>query len=149
MTSANQGKPVGAFARWLQTWPRRYGLPLGAVIFSGFVRYELDVDLGFTQPFILFYPVIMLMALLEGFWVGLLTTMLSAGTACCFFLEPLNSFAVRNPRDIVGVGLFVLMGTAMSGAGDIFRRRAQRLEEFEKAVEGLEEMIAEETSISA
>jgi PAS domain S-box-containing protein len=100
------------------------------------------VDLGFTQPFILFYPVIMLMALLEGFWVGLLTTMLSAGTACCFFLEPLNSFAVRNPRDIVGVGLFVLMGTAMSGAGDIFRRRAQRLEEFEKAVEGLEEMIA-------
>ena len=106
------------------------------------MRYGLDVSLGFTQPFALFYPIIMLIALLCGFGPALFATFLSGAIAGYFFLEPLNSFAIRNPRDVVGLTLFGIMGITMSWVGDLFRGRAKRLQEFEKAVEGLEDMIA-------
>jgi PAS domain S-box-containing protein len=83
----------------------------------------------------------MLIALLGGFGPGMFATLLSAVIAAYLFMEPLNSFVVRHPRDIVGLVLFGVIGVAISGMGDLFRRRAKRLQEFEKAVEGLEEMI--------
>jgi len=73
-----------------------------AVAAAGLVRYGLESALGFSQPFFLFYPTIMLIALLEGFWPGLFATVLSAGVADYFFMEPLNSFVVRYPRDLAG-----------------------------------------------
>ncbi len=141
MSSADRREAVGTSVYWLHIWPRRYGFALVAVIAAGLVRYGLDVALGFTHPFILFYPTIMLIALLGGFGPGLFATLLSAAIAEFFFMEPLNSFAIRHPRDIVGLVLFGAMGLAISGVGDVFRRRTKRLEEFEKIVEGLEEMI--------
>ena len=141
MSSADRRETIATFVYWLHTWPRRYGFALIAVTGTTLVRYGLDVAVGFTQPFILFYPTIMLIALLCGLGPGLFATLLSAAIATYFFLEPLNSFAVRNARDIVGLVLFGVMGVAISGLGDLFRRRAKRLQEFEKAVEGLEEMI--------
>lgn len=118
-----------------------YGFALVAVSAATLLRYGLDVALGFTQPFILFYPTIMLIALLGGFGPGLFATLLSAGMADYFLMEPLNSFAIQATRDIVGLLLFVAMGLAISGMGALIRRRGQRLEEFEKAGENLEEMI--------
>jgi formate hydrogenlyase transcriptional activator len=125
----------------LHTWPRQYGLALAAVIATGLARYGLDVALGFTQPFVLFYPAIMLVALIGGFGPGLLATLLSSAIAEYFFMEPLNSFAGKSARDVVGLLLFAGMGMTTCWLGDLFRRRAKRLEEFERAVEGLEEMI--------
>ncbi len=141
MSSADQRKPVGASAYWLYSWPRRYGFALVVIILAALVRYGLDVEFGFIQPFILFYPLIMLIALLGGFGVAVFATFFSAGLAGYFFMEPLNSFTISNRRDIVGLALFVAMGVTISWFGDLFRRRAIRLKEFEKAVEGLEEMI--------
>lgn len=97
---------------------------------------------GLPQPFILFYPIIMLIGLLCAFGPALFATLLSGAIAGYSFLEPLNSFAVRQPRDVVGLALFGVMGITMSWLGDLFRRRAKRLPEFEKAVESLEETIA-------
>src|SRR6266567_1172736 len=125
----------------LHAWPRRYGFALAALTVATLVRYGLDVALGFSQPFILFYPTIMLVALLGGVGPGLMATVLSAGLAAYFFLAPFNSFTVRHPHDIVGLMLFLVIGAAISGMSDLFRRRTKRLQEFEKAVEGLEEMM--------
>ena len=83
----------------------------------------------------------MLIALLGGFGPGVFATLLSAVMAAYLFLEPLNSLAVKNTRDVVGLVLFAFMGVALSGMGDLFRRRTKRLQEFEKAVEVVEEMI--------
>src|SRR3984893_6527737 len=141
MSVADRRETIGAPASWLYTWPRQYGFALIAVAAATLLRYGLDVALGFTQPFFLFYPTIMLIALLGGFGPGLFATLFSAVLAAYLFLEPLNSFAVRNSRDRVGLVLFAVMGVAMSGMGDLFRRRTKRLQEFEKAVEGVEEMI--------
>ena len=125
----------------LHTRPRRYGMALAGVIVASLLRYGVDVAVGTTPPFILFYPTIMLIALLGGFGPGLFATLGSAAIAEYFFLEPQHSFALSHPSDIVGLALFVAMGIAISGMGGLFRRRGQRLQEFEKAVEGLDEMI--------
>jgi transcriptional regulator with PAS, ATPase and Fis domain len=141
MSVADRRETIGASAFWLDTWPRRYGCALIAVAAAALLRYYLDVALGFTQPFILFYPTIMLIALLGELGPGLFATLFSAVLAPYLFLEPLNSFAIRNSRDIVGLVLFAVMGVAISGMGALFRRRGRRLQEFEGAIENLEEMI--------
>jgi PAS domain S-box-containing protein len=141
MSFADRREAIGASAYWLRTWPRQYGVALIGVTVAGLTRYGLEVAFGFTQPFVLFYPIIMLIALLGGFGPALFATLLSGAFAEYFLMEPLNSFAVRNSGDVVGLVLFGAIGVTISWLGDLFRRRAKRLQEFEKAVEGLEEMI--------
>ena len=141
MSFADRREAIRRSMYLLHAWPRRYGFALMAVAVATLVRYGLGVAFGFNQPFILFYPTLMLIALLCGFGPGLFATLFSAVIAEYFFLEPLNSFAIRNLRDIIGLMLFGMMGVAVSGLGDLFRVRTKRLQGFEKAVEGLEEMI--------
>jgi len=140
MSSADRGT-IGRLVNWLQTWPRQYGFVLVSVAAAALVRYSLDVTLGYTQPFVLFYPFLVLIALLGGFGPAVFATLLSAAIADYLFLEPINSLAVRSARDIVGLTLFAAMGVTISWVGDWFRRRAMRLQEFERAVDGMEEMI--------
>jgi hypothetical protein len=66
-------------ASWLQTWPQKYGFALVAVAAAALLRYGLDIALGFAQPFILFYPTIMLIAPLGGLGPGVFATLLSGG----------------------------------------------------------------------
>ena len=141
MSSADRGEAVARSARWLQGWPQLYGFALISVSAATLLRYALDVALGFTQPFILFYPTITLIALLSGFGPAFFATLLSAAMADYFLMEPLNAFAGKSARDLVGLSLFAVMGIATSAMGALFRQRGQRLEEFEKAGENLEEMI--------
>jgi formate hydrogenlyase transcriptional activator len=141
MKSADREIAIGMLGKWISLSPQSYGFALVAVLLAAWIRYELDIALGFGLPFVLFYPLIMLMALFGGLGPGLFVTILSGAIAAYFFLEPLNSPAVKNPTDIAGLALFLTMGTLMSFIGDQYRRRSRRLEEFERAVEGVEEMI--------
>jgi len=130
-------------AKWFtRKTSQNYALAFVAVAIATLVRYRLDVELGFTQPFVLFYPAITVSALLGGMGPGLFATALSAMTSAVLFLEPLNSPKVTNTRDMVGLGLFVLMAVTISAICDQFRRRAHRLQDFQKAFGGLEEMLA-------
>ena len=141
MSFADRRETTARSARWLQSRPQMYGFALAAVLTATLLRYGLGVALGFTQPFILFYPTIMLIALLGGFGPSSLATLLSAAIADYFWMEPLHSFAVKRSRDMVGLLLFTVLGIAISALGELFRRRGQRLLGCEKAVEYLEEMI--------
>jgi len=134
MNLADQGTTVAVRPNGLRGWPLRCGLVLAAVIAASVLRYGLDVALGFTQPFIFFYPVIMASALLGGVGPGLLATFSSVLIAWYFFLEPLNSFALPNPRDGVGLLLFIAMGGAMSTIGGFFRARSQRLRKVDDSL---------------
>ena len=141
MSPADRRETTATSAYWLQARLQMYGFALVAVSAATLLRYGVDVEFGFTQPFIFFYPAIMLIALLGGFGPGLAATLLSATMADFFLMEPLHSFGGKKPRDMVGLLLFTVIGIALSALGDLFQRRGQRLEEFEKAVENLEEMI--------
>ncbi len=86
-------------------------------------------------------PAVLVVALLAGFWPGILATLAGALASLYFFIEPTYSFAIRAPEDVVALQLFVLVGIAVSGLASTLRQRNSRLQEFERVVEGLEEMI--------
>ena len=126
MSSADRRENTATSAAWLLGWPGKYGFALVAVAAAALLRYGLDIALGFTQAFILFYPTILLTALLGGLGPGLFATVLSTTTAGYFFMEPLNSLLIKNPRDMIGLALFGMMGFAISGMGEMFHRRTNR-----------------------
>jgi PAS domain S-box-containing protein len=142
MSFADRREAIGTSIYWFHTWPRRYGFALIALAAATLVRYGLGVNLGFTHPYILFYPTILLIALLCGFGPAVFATLLAAAIADYVFLSPQYSFTVSRPRDLVALVIFAVMGVALSGVGDLFRRYLRRVEEFEKAMDGLDEMIA-------
>jgi K+-sensing histidine kinase KdpD len=69
---------------------RRYAIAFMVVTVAALVRYYLDIRFGSAHPFVLFWPVVMLAALLEGFWMGLFTTTSAAVFAWYLFVSPSN-----------------------------------------------------------
>lgn len=133
---------VEAIERSLNASLARYSFALLATIIAAVAQFTLSAALAATPPvFLLFYPCVMLVSLGAGFGPGLFATLLATGIAKWVFVEPVHSFAVRDRGELVVLATFAIIGTAISLLGDLFRRRAQRLTEFEKTVEGLEEMI--------
>ena len=130
-----------AFGLRLYRALRWYGFALVAVIVAAFLRYVLVITLGDTPLFILAYPTIMLVALLGGLGPGLFATLLSVLIADYFILSSVRSFAIPNRHNVILIALFTIIGTTISWFCDRFRLRARRLKEFERAVEGLEEMM--------
>src|SRR5579871_1631837 len=141
MMSADQRAAFGIFARLARGWPQRYGIALAAVVIAAVIRHSLEVALVPTPPFVLFFPVITLVALWLGFGPGLFATLASGAIAAYFFARSVHGLAIPKTSDLVGLSLFVIVATAVSAIGDLFRKRTQRLWEFENAVEGVEEMI--------
>jgi|tagenome__1003787_1003787.scaffolds.fasta_scaffold20990085_22 formate hydrogenlyase transcriptional activator len=128
-------------AMWMLTAPQSYGTALAAILIATFLRHSVGAELGFTHPFIVYCPIIVALALWTKLAVALFATAFSAFSAEFFFLESAHSFGGGNPWDIVGLLTFLAVGMAISGIGDQFRRRTHRLQEFEKAIEGVQEMI--------
>lgn len=141
MSSANPREPIGTFAPWLRTSPRRYGFALLAVLVATLARYGLGLALGLLPPFVLFFPTIIVVALLAGFGPGIFATLLSAASVGYFFWAPLNLYGVSRVRDIIGLGLFSCIGSFIAWLAALYRRREARIREFERVVEGLDEMI--------
>ena len=141
MSSADLGDFFCKSASWLRTWPRKYGVAVAVVVLSMGLRYMLTAAFGSSHYFIVFYPGILIVALLAGFVPGLVTTTLSAAVAAYFLLSPRQSFVVEDANDRVLLVLFFLAGVTISWVADWARRRANRLQEFERVVEELEEMI--------
>src|SRR5450432_2003913 len=142
MSFADRREAIGASLYWLRTQPRRYGFAGAAVAAATLVGYGLGISIGFNPPFILFCPTIFFIALLCGFWPALFATLLSTVLSGYLFLETLNSFAHVNARERVGLVTFVAVSAALGGLGDLLRRYLRKVQEFEKAMDGLEEMIA-------
>jgi len=143
MSSADRTGPIVfvSTARWLRTQSYRHVSALVAVCAAVAAQRGLEVEIGFPHSFLLFYPTILIVALLAGFLPGVTATLLCAFAASCVYATPVNSFIVGDETDRVGLTLFVLVGAGISSLANSLRGRANRLQEFEKVVEGLEEMI--------
>lgn len=100
-----------------------YGLAVLGTAAAAFVRWGLGKLVGEAlPPYITFYPVIILSALLSGRLAGLLATVLSAATVAAVFTWPLDL------ADITGLALFTGINVAMSYIGGALwtaRGRAQ------------------------
>lgn len=141
MSSADRWMFPFSSAKTEQSKVLRYLGTLAAVTVTGVVGFGLKVLLGFTEPFILFAPVVLVVALLYGPRLGLFSGAVSLLLGWYFLPESNHSFAPTHMHDLVPVLLFALLAAGTSFAGDLFRKRKQRLQELEKAMYGLDEMI--------
>jgi PAS domain S-box-containing protein len=141
MSFADRKGSIGASAYWLHTWPQRYGLALIAVAAATLLRYPLGKLLGTNLPFLLFFPVIWLVAWMAGRGPGVFAVFLSGAAASYIFSGPVSGSGFGLPMNANGLLLFSIAGVALSGVVDVYRRRAERLREFERAAAGVEEGI--------
>ena len=110
MSSADRRGVLGASANWLQTWPRRYGFALFAVIVATFVRQGMNVTLGPFPPFVIFVPAVIVASVLAGFGPGVFATLLSATAVAKFFWASLGAFGPSRTRELVGLVCFCGVG---------------------------------------
>ncbi len=141
MSFADRKGTIGASAYWLHTWPQRYGFALAAVAAATLLRYPLGKLLGANLPFLLFFPVIWLVAWMAGRGPGVFAVFLSGAAASYLFSGPASRSALGLPMNANGLLLFSIAGVALTWVIDVYRRRAQRLREFESAAAGVEEGI--------
>jgi PAS domain S-box-containing protein len=107
---------------WLQI-PLKYALTAGAVAASlGFwLAVKTASGMG-LPPFITFYPIIMLTALLAGLGPGLFATVLASCAVAYWIMPPVGHFSFASPVDRLALALFVGMGVLMSAFAELFRR---------------------------
>lgn len=94
-------------------WVVRYGATAILVLLSFALRQTFSDALR-EFPFLLFFPALILSAVLFNRGSGLIATALSAILSAYFFLEPVGSFAIRNPSQFLGWCLFVVIGIAIT-----------------------------------
>ncbi len=141
MSFADRKGTIGAPVYWLHTWPRRYGFALIAVAVATLLRFPLSKLLGGNLPFLLFFPVIWLVAWMAGLGPGVFAVLLSGAAARYLLAGTVSRSALGLPINANGLLLFSIAGVAICGLVEVHRRRAERLREFERAAAGVEEGI--------
>jgi len=125
MSAANSRKSVGTPALWLRSGPRCYGFAVLAVAAATAMHFGLDLFGPFQPPFILFYPAIVLVALLAGVGPGIVATLLATLAGWYFFLEPRNSLKFHGAESAIGSLLFAIIGLFLT----YLAGRRQRIEQ--------------------
>lgn len=101
----------------------RYSLAVLAVAAAIGLRLAMETRFGGGLPaFDLFYPAVMVVALVAGFRPAILTTALAGLITQCWLLPPFGHLAVAAPVDRIGLGVFLAMGLAMSLCAAFYRR---------------------------
>lgn len=99
-------------------------LACGAAVFA--VRQALSLAVGpGLPPYITFYPLVMLVALLAGVGPGLLVTAIGAFIAVYWKLPVQGHFALVRAADTLGLAIFISMGVFMSIFAELYRRARQ------------------------
>ncbi|MFY9637445.1 MAG: DUF4118 domain-containing protein, partial [Methanobacterium sp.] len=82
--------------------------------------------------YILFYPAIIVVAILAGFGPGLLATILSVMVAVIWIIPPAGQFSITQPVDEVGAVLFSGIGILISGVSELYRRNRKKAAAYDK-----------------
>jgi PAS domain S-box-containing protein len=106
--------------------PWSYVCTAGAVALSFLARYILRGQLGFTVPYLLFYPPVVVMAWLGGLGPGLVATALCA-LAAMYWLLPPDGLAVTTAADQLSLGVFVLTGAVIAMLNERLHRTQNTL----------------------
>ncbi len=82
--------------------------------------------------YILFYPTIIIVAMLAGLGPGLLATIISVMLAGIFIIPPVGQFAIRTTIDEIGVILFTAIGIMISSVSELYRRNRNKAAAYDK-----------------
>jgi PAS domain S-box-containing protein len=119
-----------------RTWVNlavRYGAAILVVILAFWLYLAMISWFGPGLPtYILFYPAIIIVALLGGLGPGLVATIISVLIAGIWILPPQGQFSITSPIDQVGAVLFTSFGIMISGVAELYRRNRTKAAAYDK-----------------
>jgi PAS domain S-box-containing protein len=111
----------------------RYGLAVGATAAALGFRALFTRWVGPDVPtYITFYPAVMVVGLLAGFWPGLLATAMADAVVGYWVLPPVGQFAIATPADRLGLVVFTGMGVFMSAIAEVYRRNRDKAAVYDR-----------------
>ncbi|MGC2209292.1 MAG: PAS domain S-box protein [Candidatus Korobacteraceae bacterium] len=110
----------------------RYGASTAVILLAFLSRQVLEkITGGPLPPYITFFPAVMLVAMLGGFWPGIFTTLLSSLATATWILSRSARLEIK-AGDQVSLGIFICAGFGMSVFADVYRQTRRRAEAYEK-----------------
>jgi two-component system, NarL family, sensor histidine kinase UhpB len=113
--------------RFIRGWFWRSFAVVGEVAIA-FASRELVAHQrpGFA-PFITFYPAVLLASLLDGVWAGIAVTGVSTVVAEIWIFPPIGHFGIRDPFDVLSLGIFFAFGISLSIVVELYHRNREKL----------------------
>ncbi len=112
----------------------RYLAGAGAVAVAFLLREGLTSAVGPEFPeYVLFYPTVMIVALLAGLWPGLLALVTAAALILVSWLIPGHTPLLHiGTSNFVGLALFTLVCGFLTGVAELYRRSRQKAAAYDK-----------------
>ena len=104
-----------------------YGLALLTPVVAMLVRLPLGTVLGDRLLYMSFFPAVVIVAYIGGFWPGILTTIVSVLIATFFLVEPLHTLKIVHAYDAVALGILMMCGMIVSVMSESLHRTRRRL----------------------
>ncbi|MGA2961301.1 MAG: PAS domain S-box protein [Candidatus Korobacteraceae bacterium] len=111
----------------------RYLVAVIAVLLAFLIREALERRYGELPHYILFYPVVLLVAMLSGLWAGVWATAVAALVTDYWVLPPKGQFTITRTSDAIGLAIFCAMGVCVSVVAELYHRNRRRLAAYEKS----------------
>jgi len=113
--------------RVIHRWYWRWAAVLALMAIAFAVRLVIAHHYPGITPFMIFFPAVLLAALLDGMWAGIAATVLSALLAAWWFFEPIGTFSGKTPSAILNLTLFTVYGILLSLVIEGFHRYRENL----------------------
>ena len=101
---------------------QNYAVAVLAVLAAMAVRFMLDGFLA-DQPYAPFFLATLVVVVFAGSGPGVLATLLSVISAKYFFLAPIGSFEIHDPRSLAKTAIFTVIGLAACVTAELMLRR--------------------------
>jgi signal transduction histidine kinase len=96
------------------------------------LRQVLEREYGELPHYVLFYPVVLLVAVLGDAWAGLLATTTTALLVIYWVLPPVHQFTISRTNDAIGLAIFCVMGVGISVVAELYHRNRETLATYQK-----------------
>jgi PAS domain S-box-containing protein len=149
VSSASEGKrrPADRRRSAAEPWPSKaFSLPplgslatrlaiaVGLVLVATLARWGLGQVDPRTGPFTLYFPAVLLAALLGGWRVGALALALALALAWWLFMQPMAGHAVSLSSALINMGLYAVAAAAVVAAAGYVGMLVRRLDSSQKAL---------------
>ncbi|HYO92405.1 MAG TPA: DUF4118 domain-containing protein, partial [Pyrinomonadaceae bacterium] len=121
----------------------RFGFAIASVVVATLLRLSLNPALGETNvPYITYFLAVILTAWACGLWPALLSVLLGAIAAAYFFVPPVHSLNIREVEHLLGMGIFLLVGSAIAVLSEAMHRARARAEKVAQALRESREQLS-------
>jgi len=122
-------------------WWKRYGMAIVIVALAAALRVWPLQAIESRLAWLTFYPAVMVVAIYGGLSAGLLATVLACLTVTFLWPILVAQPFIKNPADWLGMAVFILTGSMISGVAEAMRRAQARAIEAQAQAESVAESM--------